>query len=465
MKLPTIIQTIADTLYQHDARAIVVGGSVRDHFLGVPIKDYDVEVYGLETIEQLEGILAVFGSVNLVGKSFGVLKFMYEGDEYDFSLPRIEEKTGEGHRGFTVSVDGTLSFANAARRRDFTVNALGYDIHSQTFLDPFGGREDMGKRVLRHIDTKTFVEDPLRVYRAVQFAARFGYTLADKTKTLCQKMVDDRMLASLPKERIYIEWMKLLLKSTKPSVGFEMMRELGILHYFPELYALIGVPQDAIYHPEGDVWVHTMLCVDAMANLVIAMEDEKQKLKYFFAILCHDLGKATTTTFEADGQIRAIGHEDTGIALTRSLLYRLTNEHDFIESIVPLVEHHLKPSQFYKAQSTDKAIRRLSTKVNIEELVIVAKADFMGRTTSEALSGMYKAGEWLLDRARELKVEKKPLDPLLQGRDLIALGLLPSPKFKEILDAVYEAQIEGKINDKEEALAFVKEELMKNISN
>jgi tRNA nucleotidyltransferase (CCA-adding enzyme) len=287
------------------------------------------------------------------------------------------------------------------------------------------------------------------------------------------------MLEELPKERIYTEFKKLLLKSLKPSLGFELIRELGMLGDFPELQAIIDVPQDPKYHPEGDVWVHTMMCVDAMhQELGIRNEapqghlfplvrqlviDDKQKLKFMFAILCHDLGKATTTAMdEKAGRIRAIGHEEAGIELTRNFLYRLTSEHDFIESILPLVKYHQKPSQFYKNGAKNNAIRRLATKVNIEELVIVAKADFLGRTTQEAFRSDYAAGEWLLKKAKALKVQNKPLDNLLQGRDLIDLGLEPSPKFKMILDEVYELQIEGIICSKEEALNYVEKYRMKN---
>jgi len=457
MKLPNIIQIISNELKKQNAKAIVVGGSVRDHFLELPIKDYDIEVYGFERMEQLEEILAKYGSVNLVGKSFGVLKFTYEGEEYDFSFPRVESKVGEGHRGFDVEVDGSMSFEKAARRRDFTVNALGYDVEEKRFLDPYGGLEDIEQKKLRHIDDETFVEDPLRVYRAVQFSARFGYTLADETYTLCKRMVDKYMLEELPKERVYIEFTKLLLKAPKPSTGFELMRELGMLRYFPELEALMDVPQSPKWHPEGDVWVHTMMCVDEMAGLL--GNDEKLNLKYMFAILCHDFGKATTTTID-EGNIRALGHEKEGLELTKSFMYRLSNEHDFIESLLPLVEHHLKPSQFYAAQAKDKAIRRLATKVNIEELVVVAKADFLGRTTDAALTREYEAGIWLLKQASKLKVKTKPLEHLLQGRDLIDMGLAPSPKFKEIINAVYSLQLDGEIESKEEAIAYVKEKVL-----
>ena len=310
MQLPQIIHTISKELQKQNAKAIVVGGSVRDHFLELPIKDYDIEVYGLETMEQLEEILGQYGSVNLVGKSFGVLKFTHEGEEYDFSFPRVESKVGDGHRGFDVEVDGSMSFKKAARRRDFTVNALGYDVEEKRFIDPFSGLEDIEQKKLRHIDDETFVEDPLRVYRAVQFCARFGYVLADDTFVLCKRMVEERMLEELPKERVYTEFVKLLIKSPKPSLGFELMRELGILCYFPELEALIGVVQSPQWHPEGDVWIHTLMCVDEMA--VLLGEDETLNLKYMFSILCHDLGKATTTTMDEDGRIRAKGHEEAG---------------------------------------------------------------------------------------------------------------------------------------------------------
>jgi len=240
MKIPKILKIISIQLAAKNAKAILVGGAVRDHFLERPAKDIDVEVYGLDTMEELEEVLEVHGTVNLVGKSFGVLKFTHEAEEYDFSFPREEVKVSEGHRGFDVSVDGSLNFKTAARRRDFTLNALGYDVEEEKFLDPFDGLKDIENKVLRHIDDSTFVEDPLRVYRAVQFCARFGFDLAEETFMLCKGMVEDGLLDELAKERVYEEWKKLLLKSKKPSKGFEFMRELGIVErYFPELYAIV----------------------------------------------------------------------------------------------------------------------------------------------------------------------------------------------------------------------------------
>ena len=453
MYLPKIIKVISKELKELNAQAIIVGGAVRDHFLELPCKDYDIEVYRLENIETLEQILSHYGSVNLVGKSFGILKFVYEGEEYDFSFPRREQKVATGHKGFDVVCDGFMSFEEAALRRDFTINALGYDVEQEAFLDPFGAKEDMESKRLRHISSKTFVEDPLRVYRAVQFVARFGYALEKETFALCENMVKDGLLDELPKERVYTEFTKLLLKSKKPSVGFELMRELGITkRHFPELHALIGVPQSPVWHPEGDVWVHTLMCVDKMVTLLKGKE--KYDLKMMFAILCHDLGKATHTQITPE-KISAIGHERAGLEPTERFMYRLTNEHDFITSLLPLVEHHLAPSIYFRGKAKNSTIRKLATKVNIEELVTVAKADFLGRTTEASLKGIYEAGDWLLKKAEELDVYHEPLKPLLQGRDLIELGYKPSKEFKILLNTVYNEQLEGRIESRSEAIEFI----------
>ena len=455
MQIPKILKTISKYLIaSHQAKAIIVGGSVRDHFLQLSIKDYDIEVYGLSKVEELEVILSKFGRVNLVGKSFGILKFVYEGMEYDFSFPRLETKTGVGHCGFDVTCDGSMDFKEAGLRRDFTINAMGYNIESGEFLDPYNGQKDIKNRTLKHINSNSFIEDPLRVYRAVGFCARFEYKLANSTKLLCQDMVKQGMLEELPKERIYTEFNKLLLKSKKPSIGFELIRELGILKYFPELNAIINIPQDKKWHPEGDVWTHTMMSIDAMVNL--KTNNEKKDLKLFYATLCHDFGKATTTKI-VDGRVRAISHEQEGVEPTHNFMYRITNEHSFIDSILPLVKYHLAPSQLFSSKSKSKAVARLATKVNIEELIVVAKADFLGRTTKESKLGTYYAGDWLLEMAKNINVQNRPLDNLLQGRDLIKMGLKPSKEFRYILDKVYELQINQEIKTKEEALLYVQQ--------
>jgi len=269
---------------------------------------------------------------------------------------------------------------------------------------------------------------------------------------LCRDMVQNGMLEYLPKERIYGELKKLLLLSSRPSVGFELMRKLGILTYFPELEAIIDIPQSPIYHPEGDVWIHTMMTIDEMAKLKTS--DTKQKERLMLAALCHDFGKATHTQSE-NGKITAVGHEKSGIAPMRSFVKRLTNEKRLADSIEPLILYHLAPSQFYKSGAKAAAIRRLSTKVDIEELVLLATADTLGRTTNEAKMGVYQAGEWLLQKAKKLGVYNEAPKPLLKGRDLIELGLKPSAKFKKILEEIYNRQINGEFTTKQEALVWL----------
>jgi len=445
--LPPSLSPVVDHLLAKGYRPVVVGGYLRDALLEIPSKDIDIEVFGAESLSQLENLLLPFGKVNNVGKSFGVVKLQLEGEEVDFSLPRLEKKVGEGHRGFSVTLDGALSFAEAASRRDFTINAMGYDLKEGKLLDPFSGREDLEKRRLDAVNPRTFVEDPLRLYRAVQFAARFELEVTRELRILARRMVSDGMLEELPKERIFGEIKKLLLKSSKPSVGFAMLDDFGMLEYFPELKALQGVKQDPASHPEGDVWTHTMMVLDAMTGLHTG--DEKTDLRLSLAALCHDLGKAAT----------AVGHEVAALAPTERFITRLSDEKELPESVLPLVRHHLKPVQFYQNRAASSEIRRLACEVNIAELILLAKANFLGRSTAEARQGEFKAGEWLRERADALGVLHSPLDPLLKGRDLIRAGLSPSETFGHILKRAYEAQLDGKITSRDEALIWLEKEL------
>lgn len=437
MKLPESLARISNILIELGARPVVVGGYVRDFFMQHQSKDIDIEVYDIASVDELRTALKSLAPVYEVGKSFGVLKMHYEGYDFDISLPRTETKTAKGHKGFDVRTNGYLSFKSAAVRRDFSMNAIGYDIKKKCFIDPFEGQKDISNRVIRHIDDKGFVEDPLRVFRAAQFAARFNFTLHPNTLKLCQNMVKQGMLLELPKERVFEEIKKLLLKAEKPSVGFELLDKMGAL--FVELKALQGVPQDKHYHPEGDVWTHTMMSLDAMSSLKTG--DDKKDLILLLAVLCHDLGKAATTRV-LEGKIRAIGHEDF-LSPTLSFLQRLSDEKELAAAIIPLVKEHLTPSQLYKQKAKDSAIRRLSTRVKIDDLLLLAKADNFGRATEDAKKRIYPAGEWLQSRARELNVQEQKPKPILQGRHLISKGMKPTEKFKKILDAAYEAQLEG----------------------
>ena len=440
--IPKILEDILNDLQDLGAAPVLVGGCVRDYFLNIPVKDYDVEIFGIDSYETIEKSLQKFGSVKLVGKSFGVLTLRVDSYDFDFALPRTEKKIGNTHQDFEVITNANLSFEQAAIRRDFTINAIGYDFSKKEFIDPYSGINDLENKIIRHIDDNTFIEDSLRVYRAVQFASRFNFKFEEKTKELCKQIVLKDELKYLPKERIFEELKKLFLKSIKPSIGFELIYELGILKYFPELKALIGCVQDKEYHPEGDVWIHTMMCLDELSKIIKEenIEDEYKKLYLFYGVLCHDFGKPFCTQ-EINGKITSYKHENLGIEPTISFLSKLTNEKKFTEIVCSLVKNHLTPFQLYLAESSLKAIKRLSLKVNIEDLCLVCLADCLGRDIPNK-DKCYNATSWLLEKAKELEIHNEPIKALVQGRDLIALGFKPSQKFKEILDFAFDLQLD-----------------------
>jgi tRNA nucleotidyltransferase (CCA-adding enzyme) len=253
-ELPPFVGDVASAVRSAGGRALVVGGWVRDHLLGRTSKDVDLEIFGLSPA-RLRELLGRFGAVNTVGESFTV----YKVGDVDVSLPRRDSKTGRGHRGFTVDGDPSMSIAEAARRRDFTINAIAFDPLTGEHLDPWGGIRDLERRVLRAVDARTFPDDSLRVLRAVQFAARFTLDVEPSTRELCRRIpLDD-----LPAERIWGEIEKLVVLADRPSLGLEVALDLGAVdRLFPELRALVGCPQEPEWHPEGDVWIHTLMVTD-----------------------------------------------------------------------------------------------------------------------------------------------------------------------------------------------------------
>lgn len=451
IKIPKILENILDELRSIGALPILVGGCVRDHFLNLPIKDYDIELFKIDSLDIVEKSLQKFGNVKQVGKSFGVLILSVDGYDFDFALARTEKKVSDGHRGFEVTISSDMDFETASLRRDFTINSIGYDYFEKKFLDPNKGMEDLKNGVLKHIDEETFIEDPLRVYRAVQFCSRFNLSLDNSTFDLCKKMVKEDLLSQLPKERIFEEFKKLFLKSSKPSKGMSLLKDLGVLKYFPELKALVGCIQDKQYHPEGDVWVHTLMCLDEMAKNKTG--DEYRDLYLFYALLCHDLGKPFCTEI-VENRVTSHKHESLGVEPTISFLSRLTDEKRFIEKIIPLVKNHLAPFQLFKADSSLKAVKRLSLKCNIEDLCIVCISDCKGRTIPDK-DKCDKAITWLLEKAKEMNISNEALKPLVQGRDLIALGFKPGKDFKTILEFALNLQIDENL-DKNEILEEIK---------
>ena len=457
--IPKILEEIVLSLQKIGATPILVGGCVRDALLEIPCKDYDVEIFGIDSLDTILKSLEKYGSVKLVGKSFGVLTLKVGIYNFDFALARTEKKIGLSHQDFEVTTNGSLSYKQAATRRDFTINSIGYDFLKEEFLDPFNGIEDLKNKKIRHINDDTFIEDPLRVYRAIQFASRFGFTIDKKTKKLCKKMVLNDDLSHLAKERVYEELKKLFLKSSKPSIGFELLKELEVLVYFPELKALINCEQEKEYHPEGDVWIHTLMTLDEMAKIIKDenIQDEYRILYLFYAILCHDLGKPYCTEL-INGKITSYKHESLGIEPTISFLSKITNESKFIEKVIPLVKNHLAPFQLFKDSSSLKAVKRLSLKCNIEDLCLVCLADCKGRTIPNK-DICDKAVSWLLSKARELNISSDGLKSLVQGRDLISLGMKPSKEFKEILEFALDLQIDEN-SSKEEIIQRIKEKYL-----
>lgn len=448
MHLPEPLTAALRALRAAGGRPHLAGGCVRDWLLGLEPKDFDVEVFGLD-FEQMQRALAPFGPTDVVGRSFGVLKVRLGGSEYDFALPRRESKTGAGHRGFAVAPEPDLSEAEAAARRDFTVNAIAYDPFAQRLIDPHGGERDLRARVLRHTSA-AFVEDPLRVLRGFQFAARFDLQLAPETAALCRSIKETYRELAL--ERVWGEWDKWCTKATKPSAGLAVLRATGWLSFFPEIAALDGLPQDPEWHPEGDVLVHTGHCLDALVGLTAWREgDARTRRVLMLAVLAHDFGKATTThQAERRGRVRWVspGHEAAGAPLAESFLVRIGAPLELIEHVRPLVVHHLAHHQSQEAMR-DTTVRRLARKLepaSLDDLLTVMTADHLGRpplVSEEALRRI----EELRAVAQRLALEHEAPKPIVLGRHLIALGMKPGPHFKPALDAAFESQLDGAFYD------------------
>ncbi len=442
---------LCSAIHQQGGRAFLVGGSVRDHLRGVPNIDYDVEVYGISA-EKLRDFLTTLGAVNAVGESFTVYKTRIDDLTIDVSLPRRESKIGRGHRAFEVIGDPEMTHEEACSRRDFTINAILYDPLTAELIDPFDGRADLENKILRVVNPETFIEDSLRVLRAMQFAARFEFTIEAETIALCRN-ID---LSDLPHERIFTEVEKWLLQSDKPSIGYWAARDLGITEQlWPEMHAMIGCEQESEWHPEGDVWIHSGMVIDEARKLIDDLPHAK-KLAVMLGALCHDFGKPSTTKIE-DGRIRSKGHEDAGIEPTKTFLDKLglhtIDGYDVRQQVVALVKDHLAPGHFHKSflsgQSvSDGAFRRLAQRVEPDLLYRVSRADCLGRT------GNFKpdAMEWFKQRVNELSIEVKAPESFLKGRHLLELGVKPGPEIGKIIHEIFELQLDGRVTTLEEAI-------------
>lgn len=448
-----IIETIRS---EEKGKAFIVGGYARDEAMrrfgyeGKP-KDMDIEVYGVP-FERLMQCLRQFGDPQVVGASFSVIKLR----GLDISIPRRDSKIAKGHKGFVVEGDPFMTMEEATRRRDFTINALLYDPLTGEIIDKHGGLDDIQKRIIRVVDPEHFIEDPLRVPRAMQFAGRFGFSIEEETAKLCRSLD----MSELSKERIGEEWVKLLLKSPRPSIGLEAARQLGILEKLhPEIHMLIDTPQDSQWHPEGDVWIHTKLVTDIAAEIVRKHKlSDDTALVILLAAFLHDVGKPATTVQNDKGRITAHGHPEAGIEPARAFLQTMHTSNvsrELVNRILPLIREHLFPVMNNNA--SDTAIRRLASRLapaTIQELVWVAEADQRGRGTYVT---DFPEGEALLKKAETLQLQSSKPRQLLMGRDLIKMGFKPGEKFGTVLHVVFQAQLDGKVHTHEEAMDFAKE--------
>ena len=441
------LRQIEQLIRRAGGRTWLVGGSVRDLALGRQPCDLNLEISGLPP-GQLHALLTEHFSVQFLGKAFGLFKL--QGLPVDISIPSRMLTDNDSVQGLLKESDPHMDIGEALAQRDFTMNAMAWDPDTLELRDPFNGRADLDAHLLRHASDR-FREDPLRVLRGMQLAARFGLTAAPETVALCKSLTQDGQ----PSERLLEEWKKLLLQGVKPSLGLQFLSDCGWLRFYPELAALQGCEQDPIWHPEGDVWTHTLHCLDWFALERTGNHDDD--LIAGLGILCHDFGKPATTTTDL-GRITSRGHEPEGEAPTRRFLERLTNQDDLINGVIPLVLCHLRPRALHDANASDSAVRRLARQVKrIDRLVRVARADYAGRPP-KPFDG-FPAGAWLLERSRRLEVEDRAPTTLVMGRHLLELGVQPGPDMGRLLDECYEAQLDGLFSTLDEGLTYANNKL------
>jgi len=433
---------IVQMICKSGGRTLLVGGAVRDLFLKLPVKDLDIEVHGISLVK-LERILKKNGPVSLMGRSFGVLRL--HGLDIDWSLPRLDMPG----RKPKVTIDPAMSLKNAFQRRDLTINAMGIDLLTFELIDLFNGYKHLKNKILHAVDKEKFVEDPLRFYRVMQFVGRFEMTPDKKLNDICKKMD----LTKISTERIETEFVKLMLKSKRPSLGIRWIQHIGRLHdTLPELASIVGVPQHVGWHPEGEVFEHTMQSIDAAAAL--RYENDYQKLITLHAMLCHDLGKASTTE-KTEGVWKSRRHEQQGLMFSRRLLKRITKNKELVGAVQKLVRYHMLPAQFVAAKSSPAAYKRLARKlapnVSLQLLAQVALADKRGRNPKpgKPLRRKFSEIDTFLVLAKRAKVEKLPEPAVLMGRDIIDV-VAPGPKIGKLLKKAYEIQIKKGIVDKQE---------------
>lgn len=424
--------------------AYFVGGYVRDSILDIPNKDIDIEIHGIKP-EILKNILSELGDIQTIGNAFGI--YNLKGYDLDIALPRKERCIGTGHKDFEVYVDPYIGTHAAARRRDFTINALMKNILTGEIVDEFNGLNDLKNHIIRHVDSSTFREDSLRVLRACQFAARFNFKIASETINLCKTMD----LSTMPKERIAGELSKALLKAKKPSVFFNSLYECEQTKWFKEVYTLKGIKQDSEYHPEGDVYMHTMSVLDQAGGLFpTGIDNPDRYLPFMLSALCHDFGKVNTTEINSKGRLCALNHEITGIPIANDFLGRIYNNKGFIKYVDNMIKYHMKAHSCFNNRSKTKTTNLMFDKLLYpKDFILLVYADSTGhdldnldnRQFNMFLEKAMTESGFLTDRY--LDYGKRISESHITADDLIELGLNPSPLFKIILDKAWNMHLKG----------------------
>lgn len=431
--LVPLVKDIFKDIDKAGGRAFIVGGAVRDMLLyGHSGNDIDIEIYGLE-VNELEKILNKYGHVNAIGKSFGILK-LDQLPEYDFALPRTETKIGKTHQDFEIQVNHQLDLKTAAMRRDITINALMYEVKTGKIYDFFHGIDDLNKKTIRMVNKKTFIEDPLRVLRVAQFASRLDFCIETKTKQKCKQMVKDGLLENLSNERVFQEYNKLLL-SNHPSVGLTFLKEIKAL--FPCLDILSSTMQRLDYHPEGDVWRHTLLVTDLAA---LCAHKTQNPLGFMWSALLHDIGKPSVTTSEG----RAPGHNEAGVKIFNTELTGLIADKKLQKYIKTMIYYHMHLMNMVRNGAKDysyyKILKGIAGIVAIEDLILITKCDKLGRYKDEH-ENINNFSKVMNEKMKKLGTVA--LKPIVDGNDLKAMGIKQSSKYTEILNWAYDLQLRG----------------------
>lgn len=463
--------SFAHALAEAGGRIYEVGGTIRDRLLGIETKDRDLLVTGLP-VDTLTRLLRYHGDVFTVGKTFGVIKFYPKQagsppECYDIAIPRKEVSTGTGHRDFQIDYDPHLPVEVDLSRRDFTINAMALEItpvagSPPALIDPFGGEADLRERTLRMVSEQAFEEDPLRLMRGVQFAARFGLEIDPKTLTAMQGSAP--LIRTVSPERVSEEIRKLL-SAERPSAGFVWMHKIGILkEVFPELAENVGVEQGNKFHKD-DVFRHTMRVLDASRKDPAI--PSSGNLELMLAALFHDVGKARTKRIDrAKNRMTFYGHQTVSKRMARARMntLRMTTIGADPSEVTRLIEHHMFQT---KAHFSDRSIRRFINKIGpdlILKLVDLRLADNRGGKYPEGIRGVLKLRK-KITAMLEAKAPFGVRDLAIRGTDLMALGIPEGPEIGRILKELVEVVLdEPEKNVKEELLEIVKQKPRKEMT-